>query len=126
MIQALISFWMYLVTAAALLGAFVCLYEKFTPYREFDLIRENNVAAAIVLGGAMLVFTFPLLSSIYFTQSIPEMALWAGITGIVQFSVFTVKRKWAKLVEEGKVAPAIFVASSSVCVGLVNAVCISH
>ncbi|MNR71790.1 hypothetical protein D3C71_24680 [compost metagenome] len=126
MIQALISFWTYLGTAVLLLGGFVWLYEKFTPYREFALIRENNIAAAITLGGAMLGFTFPLLSSIYFTQSIPEMAMWAAITGVVQFSVFTVKRRWAKLVEEGKVAPAIFVASSSVCIGLVNAVCISH
>lgn len=126
MIQAILAFLSYIGVAAVLLFIFVLLYEKFTPYREFELIRQNNVAAAITLAGAMLGFTFPLVSSIYYTQSIPEMALWAAITGVVQFSVFTVKRRWAKLVAEGKVAPAIFVASGSICIGLVNAVCISH
>jgi putative membrane protein len=126
MLQALLSFVTYLGTAAALLAAFVWLYEKLTPYREFELLRQNNTAAAITLGGAMLGFTFPMMSSIYFTQSLAEMVLWAVLTGAVQFTVFTVKRGWAKQIEQGQVAPAIFVASGSVAIGLLNAVCISH
>lgn len=126
MVQALVSFLSYLGTAVALLGAFIFLYEKFTPYREFNLIRENNQAAAITLGGAMLGFTFPLVSSIYYTQSLGEMALWAVITGLVQFGVFAAMHRWAKQIEEGSVAAAIFVASGSIAVGLLNAVSISH
>lgn len=126
MIQALSSFFSYLLTAAALLGAFVFLYELFTPYREFKLIKENNAAAAVTLAGAMLGFTFPLISSIYYTQSLTEMALWAAITGCVQLAVFTVMRRWAADIEKGRVAPAILLASASIAVGLLNAVCISH
>jgi putative membrane protein len=126
MVQALVSFLSYFGTAAALLGAFIYLYEKVTPYHEFKLIRENNQAAAITLGGAMLGFTFPLVSSIYYTQSLGEMALWAVVTGLVQFGVFAVMHRWAKQIEEGRVAAAIFVASGSIAVGLLNAVSISH
>jgi len=126
MSQALLAFASYLGTAIVLLVAFVWLYEKVTPYREFHLIKENNYAAAITLGGAMLGFTFPMMASIFYTQSLTEMVLWSAITGVVQIVVFTVLRDWAKEIEEGKVAPAIFIASSSIAVGLLNAVCISH
>jgi putative membrane protein len=126
MTQALFAFLSYLGTAVVLLSAFTFLYEKFTPYHEFKLIQENNCAAAVTLGGAMLGFTFPLVSSIYYTQSLTEMVLWSIITGAVQLIVFTVLRRWAPHIENGKVAPAIFVAAASIAVGLLNAVCISH
>lgn len=126
MTQALISFLTYLGTALVLLGCFVFLYEKFTPYREFVLIKENNSAAAVTLSGAMLGFTFPLVSSIYYTQSLTEMALWAAITCVVQLVLFAVLRSWAGHIEKGNVAPAIFVAGASISVGLLNAVSISH
>lgn len=126
MTQALLAFASYLGTAVVLLAAFTWLYEKVTPYREFQHIKENNCAAAVTLAGAMLGFTFPLMASIYYTQSLGEMVLWSAITGVVQILVFTVMRGWAKDIEQGKVAPAIFIASASVAVGLLNAVCISH
>jgi putative membrane protein len=124
--NALTSFLSYFATAAVLMGVFVWLYELFTPYREFQLIKENNAAAAVALGGAILGFTFPLVASIYYTQSLMEMALWAGITGVVQLLVFTLLRRWAKDIEKGRVAPAILLASASIAAGLLNAVCISH
>jgi len=126
MSQALLAFASYLGTAVILLAAFTWLYEKVTPYREFHLIKENNCAAAVTLAGAMLGFTFPMMASIYYTQSLGEMVLWSAITGVVQTGVFMVLRGWAKEIEQGKVAPAIFIASSSIAVGLLNAVCISH
>jgi len=124
--QAILAFASYLGTAVVLLAAFTWLYEKFTPYQEFDLIKENNAAAAVTLAGALLGFTFPMVSSIYFTQSLVEMMLWSAITGLVQLLVFTVMRGWAKAIEQGKIAPAIFVAGVSLSVGLLNAACISH
>jgi putative membrane protein len=126
MSQAVLAFASYLGTAIVLLAAFAWLYEKVTPYREFHLIKENNCAAAVTLSGAMLGFTFPMMSSIFYTQSLLEMVVWSGITGAVQILVFTVLRGWAKDIAQGKVAPAIFVAAASIAVGLLNAVCISH
>lgn len=126
MLNAVFSFLTYLLTAVVLLAAFVFIYIRFTPYKEFELIAQNNDAAAIALAGAVLGFTFPLLSSIYYTQSIPEMALWAAITCVVQLCVFIVLRKQAKRIEEGHISSAIMVATFSIAVGLLNAVSISH
>jgi len=126
MIQSLFSFLSYLGTAVALLAVFIWLYEKFTPYHEFQLMKQNNSAAAVTLSGAMLGFTLPMVSSIYYTQSLAEMTLWSLVTGIVQFVFFVAMHRWAKHIENGQVAPAIFVASGSVAVGLLNAVSISH
>jgi len=125
-LQSLLAFGTYFVCAIALLSAFIFIYERFTPYREFELIAQDNNAAAIALGGAVLGFTFPLMASIYYTQSLVEMALWAGITGFIQLCIYTVLRSRAKQIESGETAPAIFLAALAVAVGLLNAVCISH
>lgn len=124
--HAFLAFLSYFATAVALLAAFVFLYVRFTPYNEFALIAQNNQAAAITLAGAALGFTFPLLSSIYFTQSLLEMAKWATVTCVIQLLVFTVMRRQARHIEAGHTAAAILLASLSVCVGLINALCISH
>lgn len=127
MLNGLLPFLSYLGTSVALLVAFIFVYVRFTPYHEFTLIENGNVAAGITLGGALLGFTFPLVSSIYYTQSLQEMALWAGITCAVQFVLFlSVRGRYAKMIEEGKVAPAVFIAALSIAVGLLNAVSISH
>lgn len=126
MINAILAFVSYLATAVILLAIFVLIYVWVTPYREFKLIHEGNTAAAVTLAGAVLGFTFPLVASIYYTQSLLEMVAWAGITCAVQLLVFIGLRGQAKMIEDGRVAPAILVATFSVTIGLLNAVCISH
>ena len=126
MLNSIIAFLSYLSVSLALLITFVIIYVKFTPYKEFELIALDNSAVAITLSGAILGFTFPLVASIYYTQSLIEMSVWAIITGIVQLAVFLVLRRYAKKIEEGHVASGVMVAAFSVAIGLLNAVCISH
>jgi len=126
MLHSIVAFLSYLFTALALLVAFVAIYVRVTPYKEFELIALDNSAVAITLSGAVLGFTFPLVSSIFYTQSLVEMCLWAVITCLVQLGVFVVLRRNAKRIEEGHIASALMVATFSVAVGLLNAVCISH
>lgn len=126
MLNSILAFLSYLVTAVVLLAAFVAVYVRVTPYHDFKLIAENNLGAAIILSGAVLGFTFPLLASIYYTQSLLEMALWAGITGVVQLLVFLILRRLARRIEAGQSAPALLIATFAVAIGLINALCISH
>ncbi len=125
-IQGFLAFVSYLAGALCLLGVFVAAYVHLTPYKEFTLIKQGNIAAAITLAGAVLGFVFPLASSIYFTQSLSEMCLWAVITAGVQFMVFIVLRKQAREIESGNVAAGLTVAAFSVAAGILNAVSISH
>jgi len=126
MLAAFLAFISYLGVSAALLAAFVFIYAKATPYQEFNLIAHDNVAVAITFAGAVLGFTIPLVAAIYYTQSIPEMCLWATITCLVQLIVLLALRRQAKRIEEGHVASAVMVATVSFAVGLLNAVSISH
>ena len=124
--QGILSFLIYLCSASVLLVIFVAIYVHVTPYQEFKLIAQNNNAAAISLGGAIVGFTMPLLASIYYTHSVVEMVLWATITCVVQLLVFVSLRRRVREIEAGHTAPAILLATFSVAIGALNAVCISY
>jgi putative membrane protein len=124
--EPILLFLAYFIAAMALLGAFVMLYTWVTPYDDFALIRDNNSAAAIVLCGAILGFTFPLVSAIYYTHSFIEMAKWAAITGGLQILLFTILRRSAGAIAHGQIAPALVLATTSFATGMLNAVCISN
>lgn len=126
MVAALTAFLAYLCVSVVLLSAFIYIYAKATPYREFTLIEHDNLAVAITFAGAVIGFTVPLVASIYYTQSLKEMCLWAGITCLVQLLVLVALRKQAKRIEEGHVGSAVMVATLSLAVGLLNAASISH
>ena len=125
MINAIIAFAEYLGTSVVLLGLFVYIYARATPYKEFALIAHDNIAVAITLAGAVIGFTIPMLAAIFYTHSLVEMIIWAGITCLVQLAVLLALRSQAKRVEEGHVSSAIMVATFSVAIGLLNAVSIS-
>jgi len=126
MLAEFTAFLTYLSVAVVLLGAFIYIYAKATAYKEFALIEHDNIAVAITFAGAVLGFSAPLVASIYYTESILEMCLWAAITCLVQLIVLVVLRKQARRIEEGHVASAVVVATVSFAMGLLNAASISH
>ncbi len=126
MIQAILSFATYMGVSLILLAIFVIIYVQFTPYKELRLIKDNNLAAAITLGGAILGFTLPVASSVFYTRSLHEMMLWAVITCLVQLFVFALAWSYAKQIEKGNIAIALIIGSLSIAVGILNAVSISH
>lgn len=123
--QAFLAFLQYFVAALLLLGAFLAVYVRVTPYNEFELIQQNNAAAAISLAGACIGFALPMAAAIYLTHDLLEMVKWAAITGAAQIAVFTLLRRFAPAIEQGHTAPAIFMCAMSVATGVLNAVCIS-
>jgi putative membrane protein len=123
--QAFLAFIQYFVAALLLLGAFLAVYVRVTPYNEFELIGQNNAAAAISLAGACIGFALPMAAAIYLTHDLLEMTKWAVITGVAQIAVFTLLRRFAPAIEQGHTAPAIFMCAMSVATGVLNAVCIS-
>ena len=124
--EAIIAFMSYFVASLVLLLAFVAIYVRFTPYRDFELIAHDNSAVSVTLAGAVLGFTFPLVAAIYYTQSLLEMLVWAAITCAVQLAIFLVLRRQARRIEEGHMSSAIMVATFSVAIGLLNAASISN
>ncbi|MBF0550396.1 MAG: DUF350 domain-containing protein [Deltaproteobacteria bacterium] len=128
-LSGLLGFLTYFVTAMALLYAFARIYDKVTPYREFDLISEGNTAAACSFCGAMLGFAVPLASAIIHSAGLLDMIIWAVITFVVQLLTFIVVRKiFPTIVADipaNQVSKGIFLGFVSLIVGILNAACIS-
>jgi putative membrane protein len=110
--------------------AFKLIYQWVTPYHERTLIRDGNPAAAIALGGALIGYVLPLASALSHTVSLMEFAAWATLAGVIQIGVFVVIsrlafKNLATRIEAGEIAAAIYLASISICVGLLNAACMT-
>lgn len=104
---------------------FVAIYVTVTPHREFKLIREGNIAAAISLGGALLGYIIPLAKAVSQSESMMDMLLWSAVALVAQLVVYGIARlilpTLSSDVHGGKVASGIFVAAMSVGIGLLNA-----
>ena len=124
------NFLAYLGAAAVLLVAFVVIYLVVTPYDEIRLIRENNVAAAVSLSGAVLGFAMPISNVIAHSDTLLDLAVWGAIAGLVQLVAWGVARVALPTLKEdisaNRLAPAVFVAALSLTVGLINAACMTY
>jgi putative membrane protein len=113
-----------------LLGAFVLIYVRITPYREIGLIRAGNSAAAASLGGAIIGFVLPVASSIENSVSLIDMLLWALISLFVQLIAFLIARAMiptiSKNVQEGQLASGVFLGAVAIALGLLNAACMTY
>ena len=124
------AFIIAFAAAIAFFVAFKFLYQMVTPYSERELIRQGNTAAAIALGGALIGYVLPLASALSHTVSLMEFAAWALLAGIIQIGVFVVIsrlafKNLAARIEAGEIAASIYLASISICVGLLNAACMT-
>jgi putative membrane protein len=124
------AFIVAFAAAGAFTVAFKLIYQWVTPYHERSLIRSGNMAAAISLGGALIGYVLPLASALSNTVSLPEFAAWALLAGVIQILVFVAMsrlafRNLAQRIEDGETAAAVYLASISICVGLLNAACMT-
>ncbi|MEQ1743728.1 MAG: DUF350 domain-containing protein [Candidatus Nitrotoga sp.] len=115
----------YFAIAITLLAICLTLYIWTTPYRELELVRKGNIAAALSLGGAALGLALPIGSAIYFTHGFTEMLEWAAIGCTMQVILFQIMRKQSNTIQTGNVAAGILLACLSVSTGLLVALCIS-
>ena len=125
-----ISFLVAFATAGAFTVAFKLIYQWITPYHERTLIRQGNQAAAVTLGGALIGYVLPLASALSHTISLVEFVAWAALAGVIQIATFVIVsrlafRNLASRVEAGDMAAALYLAAVSICVGLLNAACMT-
>ncbi len=116
------------LTTVLLIGG-VALYVSFAPYRELELIREGNVAAAIVLAGQTLALAIPLAAMMAHSVSAPDILLWGVVTIILQFIAIVAVRltihHLTALIRRGDIASALVLACGQVAAGILNAAALS-
>jgi putative membrane protein len=129
-LYALGHFFVYFGMSLLLLGVFWSIYTFITPHDEVALIKKGNVSAAVMFMGAILGFAIPV--SVAAVKNVSPMALaqWGVVAMLVQWSVFSVLRLFDKNlmrdIQENNIAVAIFSATLSIAVGILNAAAMSY
>jgi putative membrane protein len=116
------NFLLYTFASLVLLGIFGKIYQWLTPYHEHESIKAGKLAPAIALGGALIGFTFPLLSVSYHGVNFVDFLIWAGVAGVIQIVLFKALYWIIPMqIEEDNRAIAVIYAVLAFCVGLINA-----
>jgi putative membrane protein len=125
-----LNFGLAFLAAGGFALMFKAAYQWITPHNEGALIREGNIAAAIMLGGALIGYVIPLASALTQTHSLPEFVAWALLAGVIQIITFwlvrrIVLRDLSARIERGEVASAVYMMMISIAVGIINAACMT-
>ena len=86
------AFLVYFCTALIAVIAYLFVYTRVTPHNEFQLIRDNDAAAAIALGLSLLGFVLPVVSAIAHSANVIDCFIWSLIALIVQIIVYYLVR----------------------------------
>src|SRR5574344_2049234 len=83
--ELILSFLGFFLTATILVVAFLYLYAIVTPYDDYKLIfEENNIAAALGFGGAIIGVSIPIYSALENSVSYIDFVIWGVIAIIIQ------------------------------------------
>src|SRR5262249_36481054 len=119
------AFLVYFCTAIFAVVTYLFVSTRVPPHNEFQLIRENDPAAAIALGLSLLGFTLPVVSAIAHAANVVDCLIWSAIALAVQIvAYFLVKipvPNLSKRIAAGELAPAIWLGLSSLAAGALNA-----
>ena len=119
------TFVVYVATGAVLIAAFTFIYEKFTPYQEFQMIKQGNVAASVSIVGAIIGFSLPIASVIIHSQWLDAMIQWSVIALIAQFAAYLaiafILRGLKAMMNDGNIAAGTFLGGIHVATGIIIA-----
>ena len=119
------AFLVYFCTGLIAIVAYLFAYTRITAHNEFQLIRDNDPAAAIALGLSLLGFTLPVVSAIAHSANVVDCLIWSLVALLVQVIVYYLVRipvpNLSQRIAEGQMAPAIWLGLSSLAAGALNA-----
>jgi len=119
------AFLLYFCTAIVAVVAYLFVYTRVTPHDEFQLIRDNDPAAAIALGLSLVGFVLPVVSAIAHSANIVDCLIWSVIALIVQIAVFFIVKipvpNLSAKIAAGELAAAIWLGLASLAAGALNA-----
>lgn len=123
----------FFLTAVLLVIIFLYLYAIVTPYDDYKLIFEdNNLAASLGFGGAIIGVSIPLYSALVHSTSYFDFAIWGFIAILIQLIfAFIVTRLGGKYsfktkISDGVISVGILMAFLSISIGLLNAGSMSY
>ncbi len=108
-----------------LLGLGMAAYLVLTPFDEWRLVREGNVAAGVVASGTLLALAIPLAATLATRVVTLDILVWGLVALVIQLATFAaaaaVIRGLRAMIEAGNVAAALVLVGIQVAVALLNA-----
>ncbi|TKI47881.1 DUF350 domain-containing protein [Lysinibacillus tabacifolii] len=128
-----LNFLSYLGVSISLLVIGMLLFTLSTPkIKEFQLIAQKNVSAAMLLGGKVIGLAIVLGAAVEYSISLFDMVIWGAIGIVAQVVVFfiaeliTIRFSIQKAIEEDNRAVGTMLLSLSLAVGWIVAKCLSY
>ncbi|WP_421730440.1 DUF350 domain-containing protein [Brevundimonas sp.] len=116
---------LHLVVTFGLLGIGAVVYALLTPWKEVDLIREGNSAAAVAFGGVLVGLAIPLAVSMSVSTSVRDIAIWGLATLILQLLAFRVVdiilTGLPQRIQEGEISAAVLLVAAKLATALILA-----
>lgn len=132
-IEAFFSFFLFFLTSLIILGIFLFLYAKVTPYDDYEMIfTQNNIASALGFGGAIVGLCIPLYSALLHSTSYVDFVTWGVVAMAIQliFALIMTRLSGTFSVEKhmnsGTISVGILMAMISIAIGLLNAGSMSY
>ncbi len=114
-----------LAATLALLGIGMACYMALTPFNEWRLVREGNVAAGIVVAGTLVALALPLAATLASSGVVLDIVLWGLVALVIQLATFVAAtaaiRGLRAMIEAGNVAAALVLVGIQIAVALLNA-----
>jgi len=114
-----------LAATLALLGIGMACYMAITPFNEWRLMRDGNVAAGVVIAGTLVALAMPLAATLATSVLVLDIVLWGLVSLIIQLITFmaatALMRGLRGMIEAGNVAAALVLVGIQVAVALLNA-----
>jgi putative membrane protein len=113
------------VICIVLLVIGVTIYTLVTPFRERELLRHGNVAAATVLSGAVVALAIPLAALLATTRAVLDIVVWGVVAILLQLVTVLIASHIMKMlqlrVDDGNLAAALPIAAAQLAIALLNA-----
>jgi putative membrane protein len=120
---------LHLAVTVAMLVVAVVIYTAITPHKDFALVRQGNMAAAISLSGAIVGLALPLALCMAVSVNVADIVIWGVLTLVLQLLAFRltdlVLRDLPRRIEAGETGPALVLAAIKLSVAMINAAAIS-
>ena len=120
---------LHFVVTLGMLGIGVTIYLFVTPYRELDLIRNGNTAAAVSISGAIIGMAIPLAICMATSVNIWDIVIWGVVTLLIQSLAYRIGDVLLKdaptRIENGEIGAAILIVGIKLAISFINAAAVA-
>ncbi len=120
-------FYLLVVTFIYLVGIFI--YTALTPHKEFKLISDGNMAAAVSFSALIIGLALPLAACLINKFGLIDVAIWGTVSLFLQLFLFrltdAIFRDMPRRIEKGEVPAATVLASFKIAGSILLAVAIA-